>query len=345
MEGHEIFKSLKRWALFLSRFGVVLFINFLFWPFFLFPLCKAARKIKQPLFGFIFFLYPDRLAHLKTYVPLWYRKLWPGPGIIGFVKKGKLGERGLVVVLPWTIEEMEEKIEILENGIDQVKKLTKAIGVKSVALGGRIVPVLHHQTRMVFNPPFVAGDKGAIFAIYLTMFKAVNAAGLENQVKIGIFGCGFLGSRLANFLGKELGYEVIAIDPRFLQTQNDGRIKLSPNPADISECDLVVVLTPRGEQIEDEIKYLKEGVIVIDDTYPPLTKKAIAEIGKKRGRAVKTAVKLSGIKFTPPFSIWENDWLPGCCIEAIVKARHNNTLIQNQEEFNKLAEQIGFKAL
>jgi len=315
------------------------------WPVALLPFCRLAATLGFPLFGFVFLVYPGTVLQVTACVPLWYRSIRPGPSVIGVMSKGKGGQRGLVMAVPWTIDEMEEKNNFLENTVKEVGSLAKTIGAKTVALGGRIVTVLSKRGHR-FELPAVAGDKGAVYTVSKSIDQALKSANLKTRrVKIGVLGYGFLGSRLGDFLRDTFHYNIVAVDPRFTQPQTKYGIRLTPDPSEVHQCDLIVILTPKGEQVEDEIKYFKPGAIVVDDTHPSLPRRATPVIEKNSGRLVKAGVSLEGVRFWPKLPGWGAHRIPGCCVEAMVVAASGDVRDETQEDFNALADQMGFSAL
>lgn len=339
----EIFKAGRRSIWLLLRY-VGFITASLFGPIILFPFFGLAKLFGRPLFGFVFFVYPGSINQIKVCVPLWYRNIRPGLSIISVVTKGECGERGLVMAIPWTLEEMEGKNNFLEETVKELEILAKFIGAKTVALGGRAVTVLFRRG-YDFRPPLITGDKGAVYTVLFSIEQALKLVNSKNQkIEIGILGYGFLGSRLGAFLGDYWKNDIVALDPRFTQSQNQGKIRLTSNPSEIVNCDLIVVLTPKGEQIEDEIQYFKSNAIVVDDTYPSLSKKAISGIEKRGGRVIKAGAWLKGVKFWPKLPKWEANRIPGCCVEAMVISMFGGVGDKTQKEFNNLANQVGFEA-
>ena len=246
------------------------------------------------------------------------------------------------MAIPWTIDEME-KMGNLEKSVDKVSQLAKSIGVKSIALGGRIVTVLFKRGYK-FEPPMVLGSKGAVFVVSNCVKQALELMGPDiGIIEIGILGHGFLGSRLTDFLEENSKHNIIAVDPRFTHSQKQGRVKLTPDFNEITNCEILIVLTPKGIQIEDEIKYFKKGISVIDDTHPALPRKLVTDIKTMGNRVIKAVAILEGVEFWPKLPKWNNDWIPGCCVEALITAIIGDLQDKSQEEFNNIANNIGFK--
>jgi len=335
-------KWVKKQFWFLARFVGYFTMNLL-WPLLFQPLCGLLKSFNHPLFGFIFLVYPGTLDQVKGYAPLWYRQFASMISVIGFVFKARNGQRGLVVTIPYTIEEMEEKNH-LGNMLKRLNRLALRIGAKSIALAGRLPGVItQNGYREMLVKPIVTGEKGTIFTIFLSVKQAVQSAGLDfRKTKVGILGYGFIGSRLVPVLQDNGIENIVCIDPRIKQDRNN-KITLTRDPMALSDRDLVVILTAKGEQAETVIDYLKPGVIVIDDTHPQLPRRLSAKIEKNGGHVIKATLGLKGMIFWPRLPNWYRNWLPGCCVEALVSATQG--FAETQKEFNQRAEEMGFVAL
>ena len=332
---------MKRQLWFFSRFAVYLVINFL-WPIVLLPFCKLAKWCGRPLFQFVFLVYPGTLDQVRGYAPLWYRSFAPLISIIGLAR-GKYP--GLIVTIPWPLEELEEKHRIYKNNclesiVRKVKKLADDIGAKAAVLAGRLPRLLLKNGSSQLPSPIVVGDMGAVYTI-MTTTRLVARTKLPH-LQIGVVGgYGFLGLRVVAALQKSSA-RVIVVDPNIELEEGGGEIRFTRDPAELVSCDLVIILTARGEQAETVIKHIRPGTTIIDDTHPQLPHRVIVALEKKGCRVVKAILTLEGEWFWPRLPKWESDWLPGCCIEAIVVAA-NGTPIDNQRDFETVANQIGFR--
>jgi len=339
-----ISKILKFWLLppvFYTGFIIVSVL----WSAILFPVVKLLKRLGLPLFDFIFLVYPGTASQVRAYAPLWYRNIKPTPSVIGIIRESKKGGRGLVMAMPWAIEEVESNGDFLQKIVKETGNLAELIGAKAVALGGRVVTVLHKQG-FELKLPLLPGDKGAVYVILSSIKQGLKEANIEHQdIKVGILGYGFLGSHIGYFLKKYWGWNVIGIDPRFDEPKDQDGIRLTPDFSEIRDCNLILVLTPRGSDIADEIKYFRPGTLVVDDTHPPLSKKLISIIQEKGCKVLKATLELQGTSFFPKLPGWEKSWIPGCCIEAIVVSRFGDISGKSQEEFNALADQAGFTAI
>lgn len=321
-----------------KRFMIYLVANFLFSAVLL-PVCIMFKRLKRPIFKFIFLVYPGTIKQIQSYIPLWYKPYIPLVSFIGIVT-GKY--RGLVLSIPWTLEELEDENNSLKRIgkiISKIDRIAGFIDVQGIALAGRLPGILT-QGGYEFSLPLVRGDMGSVYTVLGAIDSVVRLMKL-NTIKIGVLGgYGFIGSRVVKALKEH--YDVVGVDPRILR-KNGERLQMYRDPAELSNCDLIVVLTARGEQIEGAVEHFKKGVIVIDDTHPQLPRRLIKSIEKKEGKVFKSVLTFDGLKFWPPLPNWEDNWLPGCCLEAIVISLSKKQ-IKNQEEFNVVASQLGFWA-
>ena len=329
-------------AVFVARFMGYLTILVL-WSIVFLPLCRILKRLQKPFFDFVFVVYPGTLDQVRGYGPIWVRKYVPMVSVIGIVEKGRTGKRGLVIGIPWDDDEIE-KNQLHDVIVRNVEKLADAIGATSIALAGRLPAILTQSGRKnVLNPPFVVGDKGAVFTIIKAVERAIGVQKFNPQtIQIGVVGYGFIGSRVANVLKNSIAQPIRAADPR-ITVEKRTQVWLSNSPNILADCDIVIVLAGKGEQFKDAIPYLKEGVIVVDDTHPQIPAHVSGAIEKKGGKVFKAVLGLRGMKFKPRLPKWEADWLPGCCVEAVVACLRGFS--QSQLEFDTRANEIGFEAL
>jgi len=338
-----ILQWVKKQMWFFGRFSFYLGILAI-WPIIL-TILILMKKFGKPVFGYIFIVYPGSLDQVRGYMPIWFRHVIPIISPIGVISKGKNKISGIVLTIPWLIEEIEEQNR-LNRIIDKTLSTAEKIGARAIALAGRMPSVIAlNNTRNRLKNPFVFGEKGAVYTILRSVIGSANAAGIDlKSAVIGIIGFGFIGSRLADSLYQEAGVKkIIAVDPRIRKERKNGVI-LTRDPAFLSDCDIIIALTARGEQIETVVDYFKKGVLVIDDTHPQIPQRLIRRIKElKRGTVVKAALGLDGVSFIPRLPKWQRDWIPGCCVEAITASVCG--FAADQKKFNQAAARINFQPL
>ncbi len=107
--------------------------------------------------------------------------------------------------------------------------------------------------------------------------------------------------------------------------------------ARLKKADLIVVQTPRGDDVVPYYENLKKSAILIDDSHPRITVKP-GEV-----RFYKVAIGRTGVEFKPPLPGYEKYWIPGCVQESLVVAESGKADM-SQEEFNRRSKELGFFA-
>ncbi len=318
----------------MGRFIIYLLLNFFS------PLLNLVFRYFR-IFDFVVLVYPGTKRDVAAYIPFEIlRKFFPTISIVGFIKKGKKGKRGIILTTKYYFEELTDKkvkkISFL------IEKFALSIKAKKIALVGRLPKLLFKKE----NSLLVEGKTGTVFTILTTIQTTMRKMDLlPSKTNIGVIGIGFIGKEvLANL--KSMGFaSVIGVDPRFKENRIlEDNIKKGRDFSLLNECDLVIILTPRGDDIKEIIPYLKKDIIVFDDTHPYIYKINIERIEKeKNGKVYKIVVSLEGMAIIPRFPGFESGWLPGCIVETIVASY--NKIWSDQNQFNKIAHNIGFQAL
>ena len=82
---------------------------------------------------------------------------------------------------------------------------------------------------------------------------------------------------------------------------------------------------------------------MIDDAHPEMPADLVADVRQsKHGQVFKAVSSLAGTKLVPSLPGFEDEWIPGCAIEAMVLSVHGHTGA-SQDEFNTLAHRMGFR--
>lgn len=314
-------------------------VNFLIWPM-IQPVVKYLHWI-----DFLFVVYPGTDGDVRAYAPLWFRKamkeIFP-LSLIGIICRGKGGKRGLVITLSCNPEEFSA--EQLKKLYKEICSFANSCRATSIALAGRL-PSIFILNQINLDYPFLKGDRGTLFTVTETVKYVLNAENLSPDSTIGILGVGFVGGRVLRRL-REQGYtSLIGIDPRVENPYVNKYTILTGDITLLNRCDAVVILTARGSDAAKAIPYLKEGVIVIDDTHPQLPYSLVKEVQKKGGKVYKAALGFGsdGVKIFPRLPGYNSKWLPGCVIESLVVSNGYNG--NTQERFDQKGREIGLKPL
>lgn len=302
----------------------------------------ATRRLTR--YDYLFFTYAGSRKDKSAYGPDWFHNLFPPIVPIGWISPGEKIGRGLALGTSRNIHEFKEP----EKACLMIKTLMEfynSTGAKSIALGGQLPSVLA-AAGTAPAPPFVSGQFGTIFILYLLIGRLLKKRNPDpGRIFIGILGVGFIGSALVRFLS---GYfhRVIAVDIRKADYDNwPANVTYTTEKKALEECDMVVILTGNGDDAKLAIKHMKKQVIVLDDSHPQLSTELIFRIrNEKNGAVFKAAVAAPGVRFNPRLPGFNPEWIPGCAIEAMVAARFGHEY-KTQEEFNTLGVALGFKPL
>jgi len=302
------------------------------------PIMKRLRWI-----DLIFVVYPGTNADITAYTPAWFQRKFKNVfplSVIGIVSRGKKGKRGLIVTLSRNPDELSpDQLKELLRRMRNFAEITKA---SSVALAGRLPSILL-ANHITLEPPFLTGERGSVFTVVETLQYVLATKDLSLHDTIGVLGVGFIGGKVLRYL-RDLGYtSLIGFDPLVKNPHENNHMILTNDFTFLSRCQVVIVLTAKGSDVADAIPYLREGVIVVDDTHPQLPPLLVRRIREKKGEVYKSVLGLEGVCFLPEMPGYHRQWLPGCVIEALVVSNgYNGT---NQEKFDQKGREIGLRPL
>ena len=221
----------------------------------------------------------------------------------------------------------------------QWRKKTQA---RAVALGGQL-PSIMERNGVELRPPYVKSIFGTVFILHSIVRRHMEDNLLvPGKLTVGIIGIGFIGSALArHFSG--LYKSVIAVenrlDPRASWPRN---VTYTGDHSKLKACDIVILLTGRGDDAAAAFQHFKQNIIVIDDAHPQLSREFVEKIRRdKQGSVNKAVVGLDGIRYIPKLPGFKANWIPGCAVEVIVATKFGFDY-HNQDEFNSLAIEAGF---
>ena len=326
---------IKKWLIITGRALLYTVSNFLL------PLAVTILR-RFRLVDFVFLVYPGTDQDFqKYYFSKKLNRCFPSLTLAGIVRKGSAGKRGIVMGTHYTIDEMANGR--FNEVLKQVTGFSNSIGARTIALAGRM-PSLLIKNGIRAEPPLVLGNMGATFVVTESVEQIIKDRRMAlDRVKVGVMGIGFVGRRVINSL-KSLGIcDIRGVDINLKDSYRNNGLRLGNDASLLEKCDLIIVLTTRGEDIEKAIPHFKKGAILLDDTHPSIPQKYLAVLERNGNRVFKVVTGLDGIKFFPRLPNFDPEWIPGCVIEAIVLS--GGADCQNQEEFNRLARQCGFRAL
>ena len=292
----------------------------------------------------LFVVYPGDISDIKAYGPdnlLWLRDSWLYRGKPQFAgiqirKAAKAAEAywGVVVYISSTADELGRDKQLVLNIMQRLRFIGRLLGTQVIACAGQI-PSIIHKHNIEIERPFIDGRLGSSFSVISTVEKIYEKHRIhKDQNLLVIVGIGFLGKTVMENL-ETSGYRVQGID---IVTSKSG-IHIGDNAVKtLSKADVVVVLTPRGEDFLPYLQHLKPGSIIIDDTHPKM------RCQTKRNPLYKVALEWSGFEFSPRLPGYKKQWIPGCMVEAIVKSRSNHSC-SNYTDFSNSARQAEISVL
>lgn len=285
----------------------------------------------------IFTVYPGSQRDVDGYFPRglkWFLKpIASGkPFVAGMITTGNGLGRGLVLAVPNSIDQIRSDKQLVGKIMKRLKLTRQLTGAKTIAIAGQ--GPRYFKSHHPYTEPFVYGLRGRVFSVVETVERIMEKHQLEQgKTTVAILGIGEIGEAIIENL-REKGVRAVGID---IQVK-DGRVVLcSEGMIRLKEADLVVVQTPRGDDVVPYYAELKKTAILVDDSHPRITTKP-SEI-----HFYKVAIGRPGVQFRPPLPGYEHYWIPGCVQESMVVAETGNHEL-SQEEFNERAKELGFFA-
>jgi hypothetical protein len=214
----------------------------------------------------------------------------------------------------------------------RLKRTKNLIGAKTIAVAGQ--GPRFFKSHFPYEQPFVYGLKGRVFSVVETVEQVAEKHGLSAaETTVAILGVGEIGQAIIANL-REKGYRATGIDIKIA----DGRVEIANEGMEtLKNADLIVVQTPRGNDVVPYYENLKKTAILIDDAHPRITVKP------DEVRFYKVAIGRTGVEFRPPLPGYEKYWIPGCVQESLVVAESGKTDM-SQEEFHRRSKELGFFA-
>jgi hypothetical protein len=299
----------------------------------MFALLSLCRFFK---FNCIFAVYPGSQKDIDGYVPPgfgWIKHLVSGkPFLAGVITTGNGLGRGLILAVPNTVDQFRADRILVGNIMKRLKRTKNLIGAKTIAVAGQ--GPRFFKSHFPYEQPFVYGLKGRVFSVVETVEQVAEKHGLSAaETTVAILGVGEIGQAIIANL-REKGYRATGIDIKIA----DGRVEIANEGMEtLKNADLIVVQTPRGNDVVPYYENLKKTAILIDDAHPRITVKP------DEVRFYKVAIGRTGVEFRPPLPGYEKYWIPGCVQESLVVAESGKTDM-SQEEFHRRSKELGFFA-
>jgi hypothetical protein len=300
------------------------------WPIFLFLAVCRASKINC-----LFTVYPGSEEDLEGYtfpgIRNWQVRYNSGkPFVAGIITSGHGYGRGLVLALPNTIDQIKDDKKLVGTIMRRLNFARKVTGAKTIGIAGQ--GPRYFKSHHPFREPFIYGLRGRVFSVVETVQRIYEKHHLPKAgTAVGVLGIGEVGEAIIQNLRNE-GYKAEGVKISTV----DGRVVISGEGlATLKKADLVVVQTPKGDDVIPYYADLKKSAILVDDTHPRIT------VMPKRNKFYKVAIGRPGVVFKPPLPGYKNYWIPGCVQESMVVAETGRTNMQ-QHEFNTVSKELGF---
>ena len=257
------------------------------------PLLVALSACRLFKFNCIFTVYPGSQKDIDGYLPpgfKWAKHLASGkPFVAGVITTGNGLGRGLIMAVPNTVEQFKADRKLVGNIMKRLKLTKTVTGAKTIAVAGQ--GPRFFKSHFPYEQPFVYGLKGRVFSVVETVERVTEMHNLPRAgTTIAILGVGEIGEEMIRNL-EEKGYRALGIDIKITET----RIELcNEGMARLKQADLIVVQTPRGDDVVPYYENLKKSAILIDDSHFRITVKP-GEV-----RFYKVAIGRTGVEFKPP---------------------------------------------
>jgi hypothetical protein len=305
------------------------------WPIFIFFAVFRTFKINT-----LFTIYPGNAQDIEGYTLPVIRKaqtryISGKPFIAGVITSGNGYGRGLVLGLPNTIEELKSNKKLVGKIIRRLEFARKVTGAKAIAIAGQ-GPRYFKTHYPHYGEPFVYGLRGRVFSVVETVERICEKHRLpQDSTTIALLGIGEIGEAIIQNL-VDLGYNATGIR---IHHREDGQVIIDNNDFDrLKTADLVVVQTPRGDDVIPYYGKLKKSAILVDDAHPRIS------VLPNENKFYKVAVGRPGVTFKPPLPGYKSYWIPGCVQESMVVAETGHADF-SQDEFNRKSRELGFVAL
>jgi len=296
----------------------------------LLSLCRFFR------FNCIFTVYPGSQKDIDGYAPpgfRWLKHFISGrPFFAGVITAGNGLGRGLVFAVPNTVDQFRTNKKLVGGIMTRLKRARTITGAKTIAIAGQ-GPRLF-KSHFPYEQPFVYGLKGRVFSVVETVERVAERHGLSKaETTVALLGVGEIGQAIIGDL-REKGYRAIGIDIKSVK----GRLEIARRGMEtLKSADLIVVQTPRGNDVVPYYENIKKSAILIDDAHPRITVKP-GDV-----KFYKVAIGRTGVQFKPPLPGYEKYWIPGCVQESLVVAEAGRTDM-SQQEFHRRSKELGFFA-
>ena len=301
------------------------------WP--ILSLLAVYRHFKT--FNCIFTVYPGSMKDVEGYVPSTFKELFKSmtsgkPFVAGIITSGNGYGRGLILAVPNTVEQFKVDRMLVGRIMRRLNFVRNMMGAKTISIAGQ--GPRYFKSHFPYEQPFVYGLRGRVFSVMETVEKVFETHQLsKDKASVVLLGIGEIGEAIIRNLMSQ-GYNITGVNIHV----REGGVEIDEAGFEaLMKADVVVVQTPRGDDVVRYYSDLKKTAILVDDSHPRLTKVP------KEIKFYKVAIGRPGVQFIPPLPGYRADWIPGCVQESMVVAETGHHDL-NQDEFNRRSKELGF---
>jgi len=321
----------------LKKFFVLVARAYVSFFYYTWPILKKAIKPK-----FVFAVYGNRKQQGRFFSESFTKKARRAFPIGFMFFRGKLG---MYCASPRTEEEMAEKPAFASAYLMGV--LSEFPKTKHFALAGRL-PSFDHKARGKNVPePLRDGSMGTRYVMLRTAEALAKKLGktLSETTFCIPGGAGFTGAKVVEDLSRICRF-VIALDPRYEMSETMGNVLRTNDARAVGQADAVIILTGNGKEVENFIPYLHNGMVLADDTHPPVPKYLREQVAGTGAMLYNTVAEARrGIRMIPALPGFEPSNVPGCLLQCVVEMTAGRYF--DEHDFSRFcdeADKLGFYA-
>ncbi len=265
-------------------------------------------------------------------------------GLIGFISYRRNGKklRGLILASTVSMEDFNIFPSLVVTVTKEVRR--RFPKVQAIALAGQL-PGWFVRGSGGASPqqPLIGGIRGTCFVVRQAVREIVVDPNSRKRWCVAVVGGGgYTGAEVVRVLAQDYG-RVIAFDPR-LKNEKVGNIVYTNSPSRLGKASVLVVLSAKGDDVEGLARHLRHAAMVCDDTHPMMSKRVRKLFFDHGAPVFKITVADDSVNMFPRLPDFKRDDVPGCLLEALVVKLRGPEVLESQEEFNRAAEELGFKA-
>jgi len=298
------------------------FIRFMWINFIRRPLQeKILIRWKIVRYDICFVVYAGVEEEERAFAP-WFRDALRKRKSFYWIDAAKGKKNGLVIALSYSLDQLlVMPKEDFENILKEIAAYAYKYGFKLVPLAGQLPSIAKETHHLDLDPIFETGEDFSICAVLETMDYALEARGSASHRNSPFctFGIGSIGRFVFRYFGREMRHESIGLDPRMDGEQRSGSLLLSDNFSLMAGCRVFLILSPRGDDIEPHLDFLKAGDIIIFDTHPLLSQRLREELQRRGIIIYEVGFEVDGWRFIHGLPGRPKNMMVGCYAKAYAR--------------------------